>query len=294
MFSPMNNIVYIILAVGLLGVSFGAPLARYVPEMAALTIAFWRMTGASGLLWGYGSVKQQGPMDRKLFPPIAIAGIFLGLHFACFYSAVKLAPIANATLFATLAPIFTLGYERLVLKRHLSRGALAGLILAIAGAIVVQGGGFRVAADETMGNLMALASSLCMSVVLIIAERVRVTTSNVLYTRWVYLFAALTLGAIILLNGTDIGFRQADIKWLLGLAILPTLLGHNSMSYAVKFLRPTIVGSMPFGEPILASILAWLLFGELVGWHVIVGGGITLTGLLVLTLNRDSVREPIL
>ncbi|NQV14045.1 DMT family transporter [bacterium] len=287
MFAAMDRMVLIVLIFGLLGVSFGAPLARFVPELAAITIAFWRMAGASGLLWGYTAVKRQGSLDRSKFLSIVIAGIFLALHFACFYSAVKLAPIANATLFATLAPIFTLIYERFVLKRKLPTGALVGLWLAIGGAVVVQGTGLKIGPEETLGNLYALASSVFMSVVLIIAERIRSTTSNTQYTRWLYLFAALTLGVIALSTGIDLRFSLPDAKWLLGLAIIPTLIGHNSMSYAVKYLRPTIVGSMPFGEPILATLLAWVLFGEGVGMHVVIGGGITLTGLVILTLKRN-------
>jgi drug/metabolite transporter (DMT)-like permease len=100
------------------------------------------------------------------------------------------------------------------------------------------------------------------------------------------MFAALTLVGIILGLGIDIIFLSGDVKWLLGLVILPTLVGHNSMNYAVKYIRPTIVGAMPFGEPILASILAWLFFGEIVGWNVVIGGTITLSGLVLLTLKR--------
>ena len=282
----MHNRIYIILVFGLLGVSFGAPLARFLPELAALSIAFWRMGGASTLLWGHGIIKGQEPLGQKEFPAIIIAGIFLALHFAFFYSAVKLTTIANATLFATMAPLFTLVYERLVLKQRLALGALIGLWMAIAGAIIVQGSGFHWGAVETRGNLYALASSGFMSVVLLIGQRVRSKITNIMYTRWLYLFAALTLVLITFSLGVDLRFQLADTKWLLGLVILPTLIGHNSMSYAVKYLRPTIVGSMPFGEPILASVLAWLFFGEVVGWNVVIGGSITLSGLVLLTLKR--------
>jgi len=275
------------LVFGLLGVSFGAPLARFLPELAALTIAFWRMAGASALLWSHGAIQQQQPLNKRKFPAIIIAGIFLALHFACFYSAVKMTSIASATLFATLAPIFTLIYERFVLKHKLPMGALVGLWMAIAGAVIVQGSEFAWGTEETTGNLYALASSVFMSVVLLIAQRVRSEITNIMYTRWLYLFAALTLAVITLSLGVDLSFQPADAKWLLGLVILPTLIGHNSMSYAVKYLRPTIVGSMPFGEPILASILAWLFFGEMVGANMVIGGTITLSGLVLLTLKRD-------
>lgn len=287
MFRAMNNRIYIILAFGLLGVSFGAPLARFLPELAALTIAFWRMAGASTLLWSHGVIHKQEPLAKRKFPAIIVGGIFLALHFAFFYSAVKLTSIASATLFATLAPIFTLVYERFALKHKFPMGALVGLWMAIAGAVIVQGTEFAWGSEATQGNLYALASSAFMSVVLIIAQRVRSQITNILYTRWLYLFAALTLALITFSLGIDLNFHSTDAKWLLGLVILPTLIGHNSMSYAVKYLRPTIVGSMPFGEPILASLLAWIFFGELVGWNVVIGGAITLSGLVLLTLKRD-------
>jgi drug/metabolite transporter (DMT)-like permease len=287
MFKAMNNRIYIILVFGLLGVSFGAPLARFLPELAALAIAFWRMAGASAVLWSHGAILKQAPLKRSKFPMIIIAGIFLALHFAFFYSAVKMTSIASATLFATLAPIFTLIYERFALKHKFPLGALIGLWMAITGAVIVQGTEFVWGSEATQGNLYALASSAFMSVVLIIAQRVRSDITNIMYTRWLYLFAALTLGLITFILGIDLSFQATDVKWILGLVVLPTLIGHNSMSYAVKFLRPTIVGSMPFGEPILASILAWIFFGELVGMNVLIGGAITLSGLVLLTLKRD-------
>lgn len=287
MLGTMSNKVLVILVIGLFGVSFGGPLARFLPELAALTIAFWRMAGASTLLWGHGLIQKQEPLERSKLPEIGVAGIFLALHFTAFYSAVKITTIANASLFATLAPIFTLMYERFYLKHKLPLGALVGLWIAIVGAVVVQSKGFEWGTDATTGNLYALASSFFMSVVLIIAQRIRSEVTNILFTRWLYLFAALTLAMIALLSGIDLGFQLEDLKWLLGLVLLPTLIGHNSMNYAVKFLRPTIVGSMPFGEPVLAAILAWLFFGELVGWYTIVGGAITLSGLVLLTLKRQ-------
>lgn len=282
----MERIVVLILGVGLLGMSFGAPLARFVPELAAMTIAFWRMLGASMIMWSSAPFKHERPLGKGNFPTIMIAGFFLGLHFVSFYAALKMVPIANATLFATLAPIFTIIYERFGLKRHLPIGAIVGLWMAIGGGLVIQFSGMNFQQDETLGNLIGLASSFFMSIVLILGERVRKSTSMISYTRWLYLFAAISISIFILLTGTDFRFTLPDAKWLIGLVILPTLIGHNSMNFAVKYLRPTIVGATPFGEPILASILAWVLFGEMVGIYVAIGGGITISGLIILTINR--------
>lgn len=282
----MEKRVIPILAIGLLGVSFGAPLARYLPVLAALTIAFWRMAGASLLLWGYTGMKGRENLAKPNLKLVSLAGIFLGLHFAFFYSSLKLVPIANATLFATLAPVFSLIYERFFLHRKMTRIALAGLFLAIIGVSYIQGAELQFASDYTRGHIYALTSSLFMAAVLVIGERVRIEITNIAYTKWLYLFAALILLLIILLTKTPVLFQQKDIVWLLALAVIPTLIGHNSMSYAVKYLSPTIVGSMPLGEPLIASIYAWLLFGETVGPHMLAGGLITLTGLGLLSIRR--------
>ena len=43
---------------------------------------------------------------------------------------------------------------------------------------------------------------------------------------------------------------------------MPSILGHNSLNYALKYLSPTAIASVPLGEPIIASIFGWFLFGE--------------------------------
>ena len=54
------------------------------------------------------------------------------------------------------------------------------------------------------------------------------------------------------------------------------------MYYAIRYVSPTVVASAPLGEPVIASIVAWFLFQEVVGFSIIVGGGITLIGLILL------------
>ena len=281
----------IVLFVGLLGIAFGAPLARFLPDMPAGVIAFWRMTTAALMLWSYSAVARPGPLLTTKRQSTLLAGILLAGHFAFFYAAVKRAPIANATLFATLAPLFTLIVERFFLQRRLSRPVLAGLAIALAGVLLVQGPDLDLEGSHTVGNLLALISSIFMAGVLLVAEGIRKDVGNVVYTRWLYTIAALVLGLAGVAQGLDFSFSWQDLPWLLALGFLPTILGHNSLSFSVKYLRPTIVGSMPLGEPILATLLAWMLFSESIDARVALGGIITLFGLLVINLRRRSQKQ---
>lgn len=281
----MPRLIPVILFIGLLGVSFGAPLARYLPEMPAIVIAFWRMVIAAAFLWTLSGIRREGNLLKM--PPGAIffAGIFLAIHFATFYSALKYNSVANVTLLISLAPIFMVLYERLFQRRSLPLQLLVGIGMAVSGGILLHVPGEIGTDNYLQGNLLALASGLAWAVVLILAEGIRKDMGTMPYTRWLYLIAAFCLGIVAILAGNSISFPMKDLKWLLALGIVPTLIGHNSLNWAVKYLRPSIIGSIPLGEPILAGLLAWILFQEAVGLNVYLGGGIILGGLLLVVLS---------
>ena len=58
------------------------------------------------------------------------------------------------------------------------------------------------------------------------------------------------------------------------------------MYFAVRYLSPTVVASTPMGEPILASVLAWFLFQEAIGYPTFIGGGCTLLGLFIIARKK--------
>lgn len=67
------------------------------------------------------------------------------------------------------------------------------------------------------------------------------------------------------------------------LGIIPTIIGHSSLYHAVKFTSPTIIASVPIGEPVVASILAWIIFDEVLFAATIFGGFIILFGLVLIS-----------
>ena len=70
------------------------------------------------------------------------------------------------------------------------------------------------------------------------------------------------------------------------LGIVPTIIGHNAIYYSVKYVSPTIVSAFPLGEPIIATILAFFIFGESIELNIYIGGSITLLGLIFITIKK--------
>ena len=267
----------------MLSVSTSPIIARYLENVPAVAISFWRMAFGAIILWIISLVRKQIPLNNENFKRTLIAGIFLGIHFALFFGAIKLTTIANATFLGTLAPVSTFFIEKYILKRNHGFTLVWGLGLAILGTIIIVSNKFDFSSSFTIGNLLAVACSVCLGLAFMISENVRKKVGTISYARALFSTAAVTLFIISLIMKTNLlGFSYLEYIGLLMLGIIPTILGHGSMYYAIRYISPTVVASTPMGEPILASILAWFLFQEIVGYVTFIGGSITLIGLILL------------
>ena len=281
----MNIKITLLLVLALFSVSTSPIIGRALENVGAISISFWRMFLASFILWIFSLVKPQGKIKiSKNRNKIIYAGILLGFHFALFFEAIKITSISNATFLGTLAPFFTLILEIYFLKRKFSRVVLLGLIVTFFGSIIILVYDFDLSTSFTLGNIYAVLCSICLAIAFVIAEKVRENENTIVYTRTLYLSAALTLLLIsFFANETLMINNHIDFLGLLFLGLVPTIIGHNSIYYAIKYVSPTIVAAFPLGEPIIATILAYFIFNEFITFNIFIGGALTLVGLILIS-----------
>jgi drug/metabolite transporter (DMT)-like permease len=281
----------ILLIVALLSVSSSSIIARFLTDISAVVIAFWRMGLASLFLWAYSGFKHQGRLDPSWRTSVIIAGVFLGFHFAFFFSAVKLTEISNATLLGTTAPLFTLFIEVFFLKRRFPLITYFAISISILGVMIVHGFSIDMSSQETIGNLFAICCSACIALVFLIAEKVRQNTSTIVYSRHLFMVAAMTLVVLSLIRGDCLFyFSSTDFIFFLALGFFPSILGHAILNYSIKFLPPSVVSSVPLGETIIASAAAYFIFFEQIPPNTAIGGIITLGGLFILGFKNQPAH----
>ena len=285
----MNKRIYTILIVGLFAISTSPVIARLLPLVPVAVIAFWRMTTASAMLWGYSSIRQQESIEPKNTRLVLAAGFFLAMHFIFWFGALKLTSIANTTILGIVAPAFTLLFERLWYNRKLSWITITALLIILVGGIIVQGDNLGSIDGSGLGNIMAILSAVFLGSVFLIGAKVRKTTPVITYTRTIYTISAIVLLiSSFVLDNPLLGYTINNYFWLFMLGLIPTLIGHTAFSYSVKFVSPTVIAAFPLGEPIIASYLAWLLFAEIVPFYVVGGGLIIFIGMIILIINKQS------
>ncbi|HRF95406.1 MAG TPA: DMT family transporter [Aggregatilineales bacterium] len=231
-------------------------------------------------------------ISRRDLLLITIGGVFLSLHFATWISSLEYTSVLISGVLVTTTPIWVALLERFVLKSHLSAGVMIGLAVALVGGMIIatpSGGSITAptANNPLLGGFLALAGAWAVAVYLIVGRKMRGGMSLTPYIFMVYGIGALTTMLIILFTGTPVsGFSSAGYGWVVLVAVMPQLIGHSSLNYALAYLPATIVSLSTQTEPILSAIGAYLVFGELPSSIQAIGGAIILVGVVFATISN--------
>lgn len=286
----MSLKIYILFFLSMFAVSTSPLIARYLDHLNPITISFWRMIIASFIIMFYSFYRSDlKPIHSQNKFKVIIAGFFLGIHFTLFYGSIALMPnnIANATVFGTMAPLFALLIE-FYFGRKINTTLIIGLCIVLFGSCVMLIYDFNASSNLIMGNILAILCSICFAFVFIISDKVRDIENSIIFSKYVFIYASITLLCIgLFANIPLLNITTHDFIYLFILGLIPTIIGHSVLYYLVKYFQPTIVASIPLGEPFIASIFAWFLFpGQVLNIYIILGGMITLIGLFIIIQSK--------
>ncbi len=169
---------------------------------------------------------------------IAAATTVIATHQICFITSLSYTSVAASTFLTSTQPIFTALLGGLLIREHVS----ARSWLAVAGAILGMAiitfskpvAGNAEALNPLLGNLLALLAALLASLYTLAARRLRQRVPLVPFMLIVHASGSVFLILIIALTGTNVAHYTPQ-TWvgLLLLGLLPTLLGHSLLTYAV-------------------------------------------------------------
>jgi drug/metabolite transporter (DMT)-like permease len=269
--------------------SFGAVLAR-LAAAPALTVSFYRVALASLVLLPFAArpaVASYPRLSRRHRWLLLASGAFLALHFATWIASLSYTTIASSVLLVNTAPLFAIGLSRAFLHERAPRVVLVALPVALAGATLIALGDYTGDAGSLRGNLLAVAGAATVAAYQVIGRGLRHALPLEAYVLGVWATAAAVLAALA--AAADVGLHGFPPRtWLafLALALVPTIGGHGLVNKSLRSLPAPTVGLFLLGEPLGASILAFLMFGETPGPWTLVGGAFVLAALVLVVVRR--------
>lgn len=284
-------IIFLALLFAVICLATSSIMLRFCTAPAAIT-AFYRLcfTALIIALMQAGSVYRGfRSLSRPDLLRVAAGGTFLAMHLAFWMQSLKYTSISSSVLFTNLQVIFVVLFSLLFLKDRLNPQLAAGIVIALAGSLIIGGGDLR--QGKIFGDLLALASGLFIAVYLIIGKDVLARVNIMTYTVLVSGAAALTL---LLYNGASgvslWGYPQLDWLIFFGNALLPGIGGHLVLNWVLKQVKAPVASVAVLGESVGASILAFLIFQEALGPYQILGGGLILSGIVTAANSERTIK----
>ncbi len=280
---------YLVIFLGVLSVS-GASILVKLSTAEPLVIAFYRLAFsvallAVPLLWR----KQERIPIRDRWLSIA-SGLLLATHFAAWFFSLRLTSIASSTILVSTHPFAVLVVNYITRGERPGGAPLAGVLLSVVGVGLVGWGDFGLDSRALLGDLLALVGAVTVSGYLLIGREVRKQVGAVAYSTMTYASASVALLLTALAWGSPLsGFEPINWWIFLALAVFPTLFGHTLFNWALKYVPAAVVSVNILGEPIGASLLAWLIWRTAPGGLSLIGALLVLVGVgLFIRFHRGD------
>ncbi len=296
---------YFVILLAVVATSSAAILIRYAldADMPPLLIAAARLAIAAVALTPLAlrrHLQQMAKLARRELALIALSGLCLAIHFTAWVSSLQYTTVLVSVVIVSTGPIWVAILEVLFLHIRLSRLVVAGLIIALAGGVIIgipSNGGAELAARDAdelsataTGALLAWIGALSVSVYMLIGRALRTRLPVIPYVWLVYGVAAIGACSIILLTSTRVtGYAAEGYAVLLAMGLAPQLLGHSSLNYLLEYFPAAMVSMFSQLEPLGSALLALALFRELPPQQQIIGSIIIVAGVLVA--SRGEIRQ---
>jgi drug/metabolite transporter (DMT)-like permease len=292
----MPRVTILLVGIGILAISTAAPLIKLLPHVPALVVAAYRLAFAAIALVPVGYIQartQPVHLVRWRWWVIIAAGIFLALHFTAWITSLRYTSVASSVTLVTLNPLFLALACYLLWDERLTWWLGLGIVLAITGSLCIVWSDAQEPAtafgSALFGDGLALCGALMASAYLLCGRVVRPYMALSIYVGLVYTCAALVLILSCLLYGLPLqGYSGQTYLLLALLALIPQVVGHTILNWALAHLSPTLVALAILGEPVGATFLAFVFLGEPVSGLQGIGAVLILSGIALGQRQAES------
>ncbi|MBW4632686.1 MAG: DMT family transporter [Iphinoe sp. HA4291-MV1] len=257
--------------------------------IATVILGLWRGIRAMGSRLSRDSPPQkQNYTIRDLVMLLVWSTVIPMSHISWAWSLTQ-TNVANSNLLHNLTPIFATLGGWVLLGHYFDRRFLMGMLLAIGGAIAIGIQDSQIAADQLIGDALALLSAVFYAGGLLAAEKLRVkfsTTSILLWSCLIRSFLTFPVAAF-----TEERLFPSSVEgWLpvFCLALFCQVIGSGILAYSLKQFSSGFASLFLLLEPIITTILAWVIFAEHLSLFNLLAFFVVLVGIYLAKSGRGS------
>lgn len=286
---------YLTLGLGVFFLSF-SPIFTHWADASGIVTSFYRMLIAFLILLPFYpkifNTKTKGNSKQLTWHQVKfpiLAGIFSGIDYALWGTAIKETSVANATLLNYVSPLWVSLIAIVFLKERYKNSFWLGLMLTLFGSVSVINIfnihlGFNI-----KGEGFAILSSFFYAGYFLLTQKGRTHLSTLQQLFIWLLVCCLTLGIIMALFRLPFfGYSRMTYLIFFLSAIVSQMLGYISLTYSLGKIPASIVSPSLTLQPVITALLAIPFAQQSLSIHQIIGGLLVLGGIYII--NKSEIK----
>src|SRR5689334_16463138 len=278
----------------LIGASFLglSPIAIRISEVGPQPTNFWRFVFALPVLGVWALLSRPRPTIGQI-GWLLLAGVLFGTEVSLWGAAVDLTTVTNATLLANLTPIFAALFGWLLLRERLSAPILAGIAIALTGAVILalarsQGASAAHTGEGGLfGDALGFSAAIGYAGYLLIVRALgnKVAVGAVMF--WAT-FSAAMVSLTTSLVWREPLMAHSLLGWtmLAALGVVVQVGGQGFIAFGVGRLPIAMSTVLLWMQPLVAAVLSWIMFNEALSPLALGGAALILAGIYVVQRSR--------
>jgi len=263
-------------------------------RVGPFSAAFLRFAMAASLLLAL-TVRHEGRLPR-IHRDQFIGLLFLGMtgvfaYNAFFFKGLQLISAGRASLIIANNPVFITLFAALIFKEKLSWLKVVGILLSVAGAVIVISKGdpavlFRGGVGR--GEILIFGCMASWVAYSLIGKTIMKNLSPLVAVTYSALIGMVALCIPAIAEGMmrEIPhYTVLDWVCISYLGVFGTVLGFVWYYEGIKALGPTRAGQFINFVPVCAILLAFFILGEPITWSLLVGAGFVITGVSLTNMK---------
>jgi drug/metabolite transporter (DMT)-like permease len=284
---------YGVFLIAVSAISFGtmAIFARIAYDAGSdpITVLFLRFTIAGIFMLAIMVAKGMSYPRGRTLVTLAFMGAlgYVGLSFA-FFTALTMAPAGLVAILLYLYPAFVTLLATVFLKKPVTLLKVVALCLTFGGTLLIIG--LDSGSGQNLGIVLAITAAVLYSVYIVVGSKVISNAGAFQASTIVIISAGVAFSGIVAVKGVK--FPGTALGWVsvFAIALVSTALAIVAFFAGLKRIDPANASMISTLEPAVTVALAVVVLGETLTLNKILGGGMILAAVLLLTRGETNPK----
>lgn len=255
-------------------------LARMLIAAPVLLIACWQVMGS-----------RMFQVTRRDLALMALSGVFLAISQASYFAGIRATGVTITTLLTCCVTPLAVSALSVVLKlERLTQRMMIAVVLAIIGSVLLTGLEAPEGTDYNLplGMFYAITAGSTYAGTVICGRFLAGGYHSLQVTTVMFSAGTVVLLVINGLVGTVPVHTTQGWLGVLYLGIVPTALAYWLFQIGLRSVSATVASVITLLEPLIAALLAWVLFSETLAATGIAGAVLLVLSIVLLSVNKEG------